>query len=77
MTFTPIREPSLEALRSAPVSFRYGSNRRKILVDSYTASAVLAVYGAANDANKAKLERMISASFDSFERVVAFAFKAC
>lgn len=69
------REPSIDALRSAPVKFRYGSNKRRTLVDSFTASAILAVYDAANAENQAKLARMVAGTFDQFQRVAAFAFK--
>ena len=71
------REPSIEALRSAPVKFRFtiDGKVRRVLVDSFTAGAVLAVYDAANEANRAKLERMVSGSIGQFKRVTEFAFK--
>ena len=37
----PLREPSIDALRAAPVYFRWGSNKRRTLVDSFTAGAIL------------------------------------
>ena len=46
---------------------------RGVLVDTFTASAVVAVHTAANEANRAKFERMVAASRGSFQRVVAFA----
>lgn len=70
-----LREPSIEALRTAPVKFRYGSSKRRVLVDSFTASAILAVYDAANPENQAKLSRMVAGTLDQFQRVAAFAFK--
>jgi hypothetical protein len=71
-----LREPSIEALRDAPVYFRYGSNKRRVLVDHFTASAVLAVYDALNGENQAKLRRMVAGTFGQFNRVVDFAFKS-
>jgi len=70
-----IREPSMDALRSAPVYFRYGNNKRRILVDRLTANAVLACYDALNADNKAKFERMVSGSPGQLERVVSFCWK--
>lgn len=69
------REPSIEAPRTAPVKFRYGSQKRRVLVDSFTASAILAVHDAANADNQAKLARMVAGSFDQFQRVAALSFK--
>jgi hypothetical protein len=69
------REPSIEALRAAPVKFRYGSQKRRVLVDSFTAGAILAVYDAANADNQAKLARMVAGTLDQFQRVASFAFK--
>ena len=54
-----IREPSIEAMKSAPVKFRFGSNKRVMLVDAFTASAILAVHNAASADHQAKLDRMI------------------
>jgi len=54
-----IREPSLEAMRAAPVKFRFGSNKRLVLVDQFTASAVLSLHAAVNADNQAKIERMV------------------
>lgn len=71
-----LREPSIEALRSAPIKFRYIDGKvRKVLVDSYTASAILAVYAAANADNQAKLARMVAGSLAQFQRVASFAFE--
>jgi hypothetical protein len=71
-----IREPSIEALASAPVYFRYGSNKRRILVDLLTANAVLACYRAlSNDAAKAKFERMVAGSPGQLHKLVSFCFK--
>ncbi len=75
MSAIPLRQPSVEALKAAPVYFRYGSNTKRVLVDGFTASAVLVVYDACNADNKAKIERMVSGSFAQFQRVISFAFK--
>lgn len=69
-----IREPSIEALRSAPVYFRWSSNKRRTLVDALTADAILAVYDAVNPDNRAKLARMI-ATPHGLSKVAAFAFQ--
>lgn len=71
-----IREPSIEAMRSAPVKFRYGSNRRLVLIDVFTASAVLAVHDAANSDNQAKIGRMIQ-SPAGLMKVSSFALERC
>lgn len=68
-----IREPSVEALRSAPVYFRWGGNKRRTLVDGLTANAILAVHDALNDTNKVKLGRMISTPA-GLRKVADFAF---
>lgn len=70
-----IREPSFEALKSAPVYFRYGSNKRKILVDQLTANAVLACHDALSEPNQRKFERMVSGTPQQFQRIVDFCWK--
>lgn len=71
-----VREPSIEALESAPIYFRYGSNKRKILVDALTANALLAVYrGLGDAAMKAKFARMVAGTPGQLNRVVSFAFQ--
>lgn len=71
-----IREPSLAALRVAPVYFRYGSNRNRVLVDLFTASAMLAVYDALKEpAAKAKFERMVAGDYAQFYKLFAFCMK--
>lgn len=70
-----VREPSMEALKSAPVYFRYGSNKRRILVDGLTANAVLACYNAVSEENKAKFERMVSGGPNQLTRLVDFCWK--
>lgn len=70
-----IREPSIEALKQAPVYFRYGANKRRILVDALTADAILTVYGALNPDNQAKFERLVSGSPEHLQRAASFAFK--
>jgi hypothetical protein len=71
-----IREPSIEAMRAAPVKFRFGSNRRLVLVDAFTASAVLAVHDAANPDNQAKIGRMIQ-SPAGLMKVASFSLERC
>jgi hypothetical protein len=76
MAAFPMREPSVAALREAPVYFRYRDPKtRRVLVDSFTASAILAVYDAVNADNRAKLERMIGGTLAQFHRVASFAFQ--
>ena len=75
MSFGTLREPSIEAMRDAPVRFRYGSSKRTILVDTLTASAVLACYDALNEANQAKFSRMVAASPIQLRKVVDFSWK--
>ena len=70
-----VREPSVEALREAPVYFRYGSNKRRILVDKLTADAVLACYNAISEPNRAKFERMVAGSPAQLNRIVSFCWK--
>lgn len=75
MTF-PIRESSFNAIRDAAtkgaVRFRYGSNRRLVLVDSLTARAICAVHDALQTEGKAKLVRMVSAGPVQLQRVASF-----
>lgn len=75
MTNFPIREPSIEAMKSAPVYFRYGSNSKRILVDGLTANAVLTCYNAISESNRAKFERMISGSPAQLTKLVDFCWK--
>jgi hypothetical protein len=71
-----IREPSIEALKSAPVYFRYGSNKNRILIDALTANAVLACYNALKDENtKAKFARMVAGSPKQLTKLVEFCWK--
>jgi len=70
-----IREPSLAALAEAPVYFRYGANRRRILVDKLTANALLACHEALREDLRPKFERMISGSPEQLRRVVDFCWK--
>lgn len=71
------RVPSVDALRDAPIRFRYTAPKvRRVLVDSFTASAILAVYDALQEPeNKAKLERMVAGTPEQFRRVASFAFE--
>jgi hypothetical protein len=69
------REPSIEALRNAPVKLRYTVNgkTRRILMDALTANAILTVYDAvAGDLktmletalkNPAKLNKLVTLCF--------------
>jgi len=75
MTCFDIREPSIEALKSAPCYFRYGSNKRKILIDGLTANAVLTCYNALSAEHKAKFERMVSGGPNQLTRIVDFCWK--
>jgi hypothetical protein len=72
-----IREPSIEALKSAPVYFRYRTPKvRRILIDSLTASALLACYnGMKDEAMRAKFERMVAGTPGQFHRLVNFCWK--
>jgi hypothetical protein len=70
-----IREPSIAALRTAPVKFRYGSNKRTILIDALTADAMTTCYDALSDEHKAKFERMIAASPVQLHKIVNFCWK--
>jgi hypothetical protein len=76
MACFPIREPSIATLSDAPVSFRYGANKRRILVDALTARAILAVVAVVSDENRAKLERMI-ATPAGLSKVAGFALSKC
>lgn len=71
----PERTPGVDALREAPIYFRYGNRKKRVLIDSFTASAILAVYTAANPDNQAKIARMVNGTFDQFSRVANIAFK--
>jgi hypothetical protein len=76
MAFGTLREPSIAALRDAPCRFRYASNKRAILVDALTASAVVACFDALQGVeNKAKFERMVAGSPQQFRRIVDFCWK--
>ena len=70
-----IREPSIEALRVAPVKFRYGSNKRTILIDAMTAGAMVASYEALSPEHQAKFSRMIAASPIQLRKIVDFCWK--
>jgi len=71
-----IREPSLEALHEAPVYFRYGNNKNRVLIDALTARAVLACHSALkNPDNQAKFERMVAGSPAQLKRLVEFCWE--
>ena len=80
--------PSLDALKSAPVKFHYKAvkyedakgvtvmrGKHTVLIDAMTAQAILKIHEAANEDNKAKMERMISASPVTLRRLVDFCWK--
>lgn len=71
------RLPSIEALKSAPVYFRYTQPKtRRVLVDMLTANAVLAVYnGLSKQEHKDKLARMVAGTPAQLNRIVDFAWK--
>lgn len=72
----PIREPSVDALMEAPVYFRYGSNKRLILVDKLTADALLTCHDAlGNTELKNKFARMVSGSPAQLQKLVTFCWK--
>lgn len=72
----PLREPSIDALRNGPVYFRYGSNKRRVLVDGLTASAIVTIYEALNEENKAKAGRLITTPH-GLNKLAGLAFKHC
>ena len=66
-------EPSIEALREAPIHFRYGKSR--ILVDAFTANAMLVVYRALTQPeSRAKFERLLTTSPDTLGKLADFCF---
>ena len=77
MPVVPIREPSIAALRDAPIYFRWGSNKRRTLVDALSAGAVIAVYDVVNEPNKEKLERMVARSPAHLAKVVEVCLSHC
>jgi hypothetical protein len=50
-----------------------GTGRKELLLDGFTASAIVAVHSVVNAENKAKLERMCAASKGQFVKVANFA----
>jgi len=68
------REPSIDALRAAPVYFRWNSNTRRTLVDALTANAILTVYEALSEEHKAKCARMVTTPH-GLRKIVDLAFK--
>lgn len=71
-----IREPSIAALKEAPVYFRYGSNKRRILIDGLTARAILTCYEALSSPDlKAKFERMVAGTPNQFGKIVTFCWR--
>jgi hypothetical protein len=79
MACFPEKIPSIDALRYVAQGnacrFRYSEPKvRRVLVDSFTASAIIRVYDAVNQANKEKLARMIAHSPERLHRVAGFAF---
>lgn len=81
MATCPERVPSIDALREAAggnaCRFRYTEPKvRRVLVDSFTASAIIRIYDAVNSDNQAKLARMIEHSPERLHRVAGFCFGA-
>ena len=72
MAAFPMHAPSMSALRQAPVYFRYGSNKDRLLVDAFTAGAIVAVYDAVNAGKKAEIEGMVSGTRSQMLRMAAF-----
>ena len=70
-----IREPSIEALHDAPIYFRYGANKRRILIDKLTADALLACHKALRDDLKPKFARMVAGSPGQLQKVVDLCWK--
>ena len=59
-----IRDPSIEAIRDivstrTGAKFRFGSNRKTVIVDLFTASAIVQVYDLVTEPNKEKMARMV------------------
>lgn len=74
----PSRKPSIAALSEAPCYFRFTLSTGKtsrVFIDMLSANAILAIYNAGNEENKAKIERMITSGPINFMRVADFAFK--
>ena len=69
-----IREPSVEALRAAPVYFRYGSNRNRVLIDALTARALLACHDALSEDNRTKFEPLLRKPH-TLNKLVSLAWK--
>lgn len=70
------REPSIDAIRDAAtnsnaIRLRYGSSKKTILMDRFTASAIVAVYDAVHADNQAKLARMVTTR-SGLEKVASF-----
>jgi hypothetical protein len=71
-----IREPSIEALRAAPVYFRYGSNKKRVLVDGSTARAILICYDAIGTVElKEKFERLVCKDQRTLLQIINFCWK--
>ena len=75
------RQPSVQALRDIVTEkqatrFRFPSNNKSILVDPFTASAIVKVYDATtNQETKDKIDRMVAASNVQFMKVVGACFR--
>ena len=71
------RKPSIDALKEAPVKFRYTveGKTRRVLVDALTAKAILAVHGKADPKIKEKIETAIEASPYKLTKLAEICFK--
>lgn len=68
-----VREPCFKALQDVltdrrPVTFRYGSNRRTVVVEVDHAEALVLAHRRADDLGKRKIEKMVSTSDTEFSR---------
>lgn len=74
----PVRMASIDACRlvatEGPIRIRFPDSNKTTLLDVLTASAIVAVHGALNADNQAKIERMLRERH-KFLRVVDFAWK--
>jgi len=57
------------------IKYRFSDTVRPVLIDLFTASAVLAVYKELSEENKSKVDEMIK-TYDGFQKFSKFAFKS-
>lgn len=74
----PKRPPTIasvkEVLTDGPVRLRFTDDTKTTLLDSFTASAIVACYNALSDENKAKIDKLILTKAGFF-RFVNFCWK--